>query len=91
MQKKKSRIKNLIDEFKANFDVEIQQRAVEYSRIFPNEKVRRALLEKIPIEEKPKGEANEKGDLTISFFLGFFFLSFCLILLLHINLFYKFV
>jgi len=55
-----NRLRGLIEEFKTNFDVELQQRAVEYSKIFPNDKVRRSLLERIPVEERPRGDAVEK-------------------------------
>jgi len=59
------RLKNLISSFQNNIDVELQQRACEYTKILRSgENIRKTLLEPIPIQEekvKPTGTAAIKG------------------------------
>jgi len=45
------KLKQLISSFQNNIDVELQQRAVEYSTIFKWDNIRKQLLERIPVQE----------------------------------------
>ncbi|KAK5670787.1 hypothetical protein BDV3_005021 [Batrachochytrium dendrobatidis] len=58
-------IKNLIDKYRTNIDVEIQQRSVEYSQILALDKdTRLALLEHMPVLESAVAEEALKGTGT---------------------------
>lgn len=59
------RLRRLLLRFSANLDVEIQQRAVEYSNLFGEDQIRRGVLEKMPApeireESRVLGEATKK-------------------------------
>lgn len=59
------RLRRLLQRFSANLDVEIQQRAVEYSNLFGQDQIRRGVLEKMPApeireESRVLGEATRK-------------------------------
>ncbi|RMX50218.1 hypothetical protein pdam_00004802 [Pocillopora damicornis] len=61
------RIKNVINQFEVNMDVELQQRGVEFGSLFKNhDSMRPALLEKMPVmESKPvSSEPVTNGEVT---------------------------
>lgn len=65
------RIRRLLQSNQTNLDVEIQQRAVEYSNLFSVDSIRRGVLEKMPPPEiredqRVLGEAPKKGLATRS-------------------------
>lgn len=60
------RLRRLIQGYAANLDIEIQERAVEYDKLFAYDQIRRGVLEKMPppeIREESRvlGEATNKG------------------------------
>lgn len=64
------RLRRLLQRYGANLDVEIQQRAVEYSNLFGHDQIRRGVLEKMPppeIREESRvlGEATKKRQSKI--------------------------
>lgn len=64
------RLRRLLQRYSANLDVEIQQRAVEYSNLFGQDQIRRGVLEKMPppeIREESRvlGEATKKRQSKI--------------------------
>lgn len=59
------RLRRLLQRYQTNLDVEIQQRAVEYSNLFGFDQIRRGVLEKMPPpeireEQRVLGEATKK-------------------------------
>lgn len=65
------RLRRLISGYRANLDVEIQQRAVEYSNLFGHDQIRRGVLEKMPPpeireEQRVLGEATKKRQSKIA-------------------------
>jgi len=59
------RLRRLVSGYRANLDIEIQQRAVEYSNLFGYDQIRKGVLEKMPppeIREESRvlGEATKK-------------------------------
>jgi AP-1 complex subunit gamma-1 len=65
------RLRRLLLSYQTNLDVEIQQRAVEYSNLFTYDQVRRGVLEKMPPpeireEQRVLGEATKKPSKTLS-------------------------
>ncbi|KAL9975141.1 hypothetical protein ACROYT_G012263 [Oculina patagonica] len=58
------RIKNIINQFEVNMDVELQQRGVEFGSLFKNhDSMRSALLEKMPVmESKLSSEPVTNGE-----------------------------
>ena len=47
------RIKNILHRYRTSIEVELQQRAVEYTNLFSYDEIRRAALERMPIPQGP--------------------------------------
>lgn len=50
------RLRRLLETYEVNLDVEIQQRAVEYSGLFGYDKIRKGVLERMPAPEIPESQ-----------------------------------
>jgi AP-1 complex subunit gamma-1 len=58
------RLRQIILSFQNNIDVELQQRAIEYSTIFKWDNIRKQLLERIPVQEVVRTPTNVLSPAT---------------------------